>query len=202
MGNPQLFNETRIGTKYLIEEYSEEVVKQLHFICDTDIEEFPLEAKFDFFYETRQAFGEFIVSLHCWCNMIACIRHASLSCLLLILSSGRSALLLSGGATLGMYHFGVIKALYEIDMLPRVLSGSSVGSIVASIICMFALLCIVFTFSIAIYADNELEELFEKRNWRLNAFESLGPGSLRRKVVRLFTKGEYSNKKEMRCNWC
>lgn len=57
MGNPQLFNFTRVGTKYLIEEYSEEVVKQLYFICDHEFEEFPLEKKFDFFYETRQAFG-------------------------------------------------------------------------------------------------------------------------------------------------
>ena len=39
--------------------------------------------------------------------------------------------MLSGGATLGMFHFGVIKALHEQGLLPRVISGSSAGSIVA-----------------------------------------------------------------------
>ena len=46
-------------------------------------------------------------------------------------SFGRSALLLSGGATLGMFHIGVIKALFEEGVLPRVISGSSAGSIIA-----------------------------------------------------------------------
>ncbi len=46
-------------------------------------------------------------------------------------SFGRSALLLSGGATLGMFHVGVIKALFEQRLLPRVISGSSAGAIIA-----------------------------------------------------------------------
>lgn len=49
-------------------------------------------------------------------------------------SLGRSALLLSGGITLGMYHLGVVKALHEEGLLPRVISGSSAGSIVAGIV--------------------------------------------------------------------
>jgi predicted acylesterase/phospholipase RssA len=36
----------------------------------------------------------------------------------------------AGGAGLGMYHFGVIKALWKQRLLPRVISGSSAGSIV------------------------------------------------------------------------
>jgi hypothetical protein len=47
---------------------------------------------------------------------------------------GRTALLLSGGGSLGSFHIGVVKALFEHRMLPRVLAGSSVGSIVAGII--------------------------------------------------------------------
>lgn len=50
------------------------------------------------------------------------------------LSFGRSALMLSGGATLGLFHVGVVKALFEQDLLPKVLSGSSAGSLVASTI--------------------------------------------------------------------
>jgi len=47
-------------------------------------------------------------------------------------SFGRSALMLSGGATLGLFHVGVVKALVREDLLPQVISGSSAGSIVAS----------------------------------------------------------------------
>lgn len=48
---------------------------------------------------------------------------------------GRSALLLSGGAGLGVHHFGVIKALHEAHLLPRIISGSSAGALVGSLIC-------------------------------------------------------------------
>jgi NTE family protein len=48
------------------------------------------------------------------------------------LSYGRSALMLSGGATLGLFHVGVVKALYREDLVPNVVSGSSAGSVVAA----------------------------------------------------------------------
>ncbi len=48
---------------------------------------------------------------------------------------GRTALLLSGGAGLGQYHFGVIKSLYEEGLLPRIIAGTSIGSIFAAFIC-------------------------------------------------------------------
>lgn len=47
---------------------------------------------------------------------------------------GRTALLLSGGSSLGIFHMGVIKGLFENHLLPRIIAGSSAGSIVASII--------------------------------------------------------------------
>lgn len=59
---------------------------------------------------------------------------------------GRPALLLSGGALLGLYHFGVIKALFEEDLLPRTISGSSMGSIMAAWACS--------------HTDDELRTLF------------------------------------------
>ncbi len=48
---------------------------------------------------------------------------------------GRSALLFSGGATLGFYHLGVARALWSQGLLPRVISGSSMGAIIAAAIC-------------------------------------------------------------------
>ncbi|CUS08251.1 unnamed protein product [Tuber aestivum] len=50
-------------------------------------------------------------------------------------SFGRTALLLSGGATFGMNHVGVLKALLEQSLLPRIISGASAGSIVAAVLC-------------------------------------------------------------------
>lgn len=41
---------------------------------------------------------------------------------------GRSALLLSGGGNFGMFHAGVLKALFDLLLLPKVISGASAGS--------------------------------------------------------------------------
>lgn len=48
---------------------------------------------------------------------------------------GTTALCLSGGATFGYYHFGVVKAFLDADMLPRVISGTSAGGLVAALVC-------------------------------------------------------------------
>jgi len=47
---------------------------------------------------------------------------------------GRSALMLSGGGTLGYFHFGVLKALIEQELCPVVISGASAGAFVAAIV--------------------------------------------------------------------
>jgi len=43
--------------------------------------------------------------------------------------------MLSGGATFGKFHFGFLKAIYEQDLMPRIVCGSSVGAIVVSAVC-------------------------------------------------------------------
>ena len=45
--------------------------------------------------------------------------------------------MLSGGATFGKFHFGLLNALYEHDLFPRIICGSSVGSLVAATICSY-----------------------------------------------------------------
>ncbi|KAK6209700.1 patatin-like phospholipase [Colletotrichum tabaci] len=47
---------------------------------------------------------------------------------------GRTALCLSGGASFAYYHFGVIKALLEADLLPDVITGTSGGALVAALV--------------------------------------------------------------------
>ena len=36
---------------------------------------------------------------------------------------------------MGKYHFGFVKALYESDLMPRIIAGSSVGGMIAAGIC-------------------------------------------------------------------
>jgi len=48
---------------------------------------------------------------------------------------GRTALCLSGGAANGFFHFGHIKALREVDLLPSIISGASAGTLVSAFVC-------------------------------------------------------------------
>jgi len=47
-------------------------------------------------------------------------------------------LILSGGGSLGLFHLGIVKKLYELDLLPNKIHGSSVGSIIASVCCCYS----------------------------------------------------------------
>ena len=47
---------------------------------------------------------------------------------------GQSCLMLSGGAGLGFFHCGVVRALLEANLLPNVISGASAGSIITAMI--------------------------------------------------------------------
>ncbi|MEP1469425.1 MAG: DUF3336 domain-containing protein [Halieaceae bacterium] len=68
---------------------------------------------------------------------------------------GRSALMLSGGGVLGFYHMGVVKTLLEQNLLPRVISGSSAGSIVAGVV--------------GTHTEQELEHFYDPSNVHFEA---------------------------------
>ncbi|KNZ74447.1 Patatin-like phospholipase domain-containing protein [Termitomyces sp. J132] len=48
---------------------------------------------------------------------------------------GISALCLSGGASFGYYHVGVVKAFLDAKLLPRVITGTSAGGLIAALVC-------------------------------------------------------------------
>lgn len=75
-------------------------------------------------------------------------------------SYGRPALLLSGGASLGMFHFGVIKALWEKGLLPQVVAGSSIGAIIAGML--------------GVHTDAEIPEMLVPENHDLKAWKWRG----------------------------
>jgi len=95
------------GSKLLTETYHNVVCTALDFVCDAPVapNEEPIPN------ESRLAFFNET-------------RH----------SYGRTAFLCSGGAALGFYHVGVVKALMMNGLMPRVLGGSSAGSIVTAIV--------------------------------------------------------------------
>eukprot|EP01064_Diplonema_japonicum_P036249 TRINITY_DN8089_c5_g1_i1.p1 TRINITY_DN8089_c5_g1~~TRINITY_DN8089_c5_g1_i1.p1 ORF type:complete len:626 (+),score=96.57 TRINITY_DN8089_c5_g1_i1:61-1878(+) len=48
---------------------------------------------------------------------------------------GNTSLLMSGGAMLGLYHIGVVKALLKNQLLPKVISGTSAGAVIGCYVC-------------------------------------------------------------------
>ncbi|KAG1139955.1 hypothetical protein G6F37_010344 [Rhizopus arrhizus] len=149
MGNTKLYSYARVGTKKLTSDYIEEVVKQLNWICDE-----PADVAEGLDLKTKHDF---------FMN----IRQ----------SFGRTALLLSGGGTLGLNHIGVIKCLYEHNLLPRIISGASSGSIMASFVCT--------------KTEDELPNTFDPCLYRHEYFERKGqPDSPLTRLHRLLTQGQ------------
>ncbi len=93
------------------------------------------------------------------------------------ISFGRSALMLSGGATLGLFHVGVVKALVREDLLPEVISGSSAGSVVASVV--------------GTRAPEELEALLNPDNSYYHFWKPLS-------VSQMFSRGAVMDQEQIR----
>jgi TAG lipase / steryl ester hydrolase / phospholipase A2 / LPA acyltransferase len=108
MGNINLYKHSYVGTKDLIERYIDSTLDTIRALVAAS--QHPLPDGI----ETKDILEQVVYA-----------RQAF----------GRSALLLSGGATFGMSHVGVLKALYEEKLLPRIISGASAGSIVCAVLC-------------------------------------------------------------------
>jgi len=174
----RLYSHLRAGTKRLIEEYTSEVVRALQLVCVVGTDLLDASAYTHAHTHPQAADGgksmNGSATLHPHPTVTTAdklsffneTRHAF----------GRSALLLSGGATLGMYHIGVCKSLLESRLLPRVLSGSSVGSIICAMV--------------GTRTDDELLDMLSPHtnSIKLNFFPPNG-GSVKRKLSRLFTQG-------------
>ncbi|GMF09346.1 unnamed protein product [Phytophthora lilii] len=101
--SPSLHLECKSGTKVVINEYNDAIVRALEMLGNASEAEFPRKEKIDFFKHIKQSFGS-------------------------------TALCLSGGGSIAMYHKGIIKALLEADLMPNIVSGSSGGAITAAMI--------------------------------------------------------------------
>ena len=105
----RLYQHAHVGTKALIERYIDSVQKTLSALLDIS---------------ARQGDRGGVQSRLLLEQLLATRQ-----------SFGRSALLLSGGGTFGMNHTGVVKSLWGARLLPRIISGTSAGSIVCAVLC-------------------------------------------------------------------
>ncbi|KAI9179084.1 hypothetical protein H9P43_005746 [Blastocladiella emersonii ATCC 22665] len=106
-----LYSHCLVGTKSLIDEYVHETVSALDSLAAAPVDPAdPAHA-----WESARAKRVFFA------------RAAQLY--------GRTALCLSGGASFAYYHLGVIRSLLDADLLPRVITGTSAGSLIAAIVC-------------------------------------------------------------------
>lgn len=110
MGNIDLYRHSYTGTKNLIEQYVKSAVKTIEDLVEKS--GYPGALPDDMDHN----------------DILAAFLQARQS-------FGRSALLLSGGGTFGMMHAGVVKTMFEADVLPRIISGASAGSIVCAVFC-------------------------------------------------------------------
>jgi TAG lipase/steryl ester hydrolase/phospholipase A2/LPA acyltransferase len=103
----ELFGSSHLGTKHLVEQFQEEVKTTLHHVSN--------EPSFE------------ILPAHERAQFFHHAKH----------SYGRTALCLSGGGALTMYHMGVVRSLINNQVMPSVISGTSGGSIVAGMLARY-----------------------------------------------------------------
>ncbi|KAH6645247.1 acyl transferase/acyl hydrolase/lysophospholipase [Truncatella angustata] len=158
MGNIDLYRHSHCGTKKLIERYVDSALQTINALVEQSSQPLPqgLEPK----------------------DLLDGMLYARQS-------FGRSALLLSGGGTFGMTHIGVLKALFEVNLLPRIISGASAGSIVCSVVCS--------------RTDDEIPQHLEEFPYGdLAVFEEQGnEDGLMDHLRRLFTEGNWSDIKHL-----
>ncbi|KAK2597102.1 hypothetical protein N8I77_012970 [Diaporthe amygdali] len=161
LGNIDLYKHTYLGTKDLIEQYVQSAVKTIEDLVEKSGYPGALPDDLD-----HNDILEALVQTR--------------------QSYGRSALLLSGGGTFGMMHAGVLKAIFEADLLPRIISGASAGSIVCAVFCTRT-------------ADEVPEVIRQFPYGDLAVFEEEGrEETLLDHVKRLLTEGSWSDIKHLK----
>jgi len=69
---------------------------------------------------------------------------------------GRSTLVLQGGAIFGLCHLGVVKALFSRGLLPRIITGTATGALIAALV--------------GIHTEDELPKFLSGESIDLSAF--------------------------------
>jgi TAG lipase/lysophosphatidylethanolamine acyltransferase len=141
---PRLYNRSFAGTKYLVEEYIAQVVGA---VDDINVRPSSIPAganETGIEYETH-ALG---ISTQRKLDFLHDTRQAF----------GRTTLVLQGGAIFGLCHLGVVKALFLRGLLPRIITGTATGALIASLV--------------AIHTEDELPSVLKGDGIDLSAFEA------------------------------
>ncbi|RKP38342.1 acyl transferase/acyl hydrolase/lysophospholipase, partial [Dimargaris cristalligena] len=151
INEPQLFLPAYSGTKLLIEEYTYRIINILQFIRQTTV-------------------GPAVIPRHLQASFFYDTRQ----------SYGRTVLILNGGSTFGLCHLGVAKALWESNLLPRIMYGTAVGALIGALLCC--------------HDDTELPALFSTQTIDLSAFRRVERrGHVVRKLGRFLKFGYLMN---------
>ncbi|KAG9957337.1 patatin-domain-containing protein, partial [Aureobasidium melanogenum] len=105
---PRLYNRAYAGTKLLIEDYITQVALAVEYVTA-----YPTSPMYDTSL-TNQAKLDLL--------------HDTRQAL------GRSVLVLQGGSIFGLCHIGVVKALHLRGLLPRIISGTATGALMAALV--------------------------------------------------------------------
>lgn len=132
---PRLFNRAFAGTKLLIENYITEVAQSISEVVDM-----PTNGLKD---------GDCMVNLSSQAKLD--LLHDTRQ------AFGRSTLVLQGGAIFGLCHLGVVKALFDRGLLPRIVTGTATGALIAALV--------------GIHTDDELPQFLSGESVDLSAFE-------------------------------
>lgn len=110
---PKLYNRSFSGTKYLIEEYISQVAEIVE-----DVSTLPTTVT-----SNSQGRGG-VLTNQMKLDFIHDTRQAF----------GRSTLVLQGGSIFGLCHLGVAKALFLRGLLPRIITGTGTGALIAALV--------------------------------------------------------------------
>lgn len=103
---PRLFNRAYAGTKLLIEDYITQVALAVDHVTN-----YPVTSDSNLTNQNKL-------------DVLHDTRQAF----------GRSVLVLQGGAIFGLCHLGVVKALHLRGLLPRIISGTATGALIAALV--------------------------------------------------------------------
>lgn len=126
--SPRLYTKAHAGTKLLIEDYIRQVQR-----CVSDLAAIS-GTQSGFNSQTKM-------------ELFHDTSHAF----------GRSTLVLQGGSAFSMCHLGVVKALFLRGLLPRIITGTATGALVAALVC--------------VHTDDDLLEVLTGRAIDLSSFQ-------------------------------
>lgn len=105
---PRLFNRAYAGTKLLIEDYITQVALAIEYVTSL-----PATQSYENGWTSQAKL-----------DLLHDTRQAF----------GRSTLVLQGGAIFGLCHLGVVKALHLRGLLPRIITGTATGALIAALV--------------------------------------------------------------------